>query len=89
MYFIFQFLEDKDLIFQNGPYFFENGGIYLNKWTLYFDPIEDIYSSILVWLKIPHLPLAYWGDDCLKAMKNSLGKYVDHVVPKDKQFTCA
>ena len=30
--------EDKDLIFRSGPYFMGPRGLYLNRWTLSFDP---------------------------------------------------
>jgi len=36
--FLFESKEDRDLIFRNGPYFMDSRGIYLNRWTLDFDP---------------------------------------------------
>jgi hypothetical protein len=46
-YFLFEFTskEDKELIFRNGPYFMGPQGLYLNKWTLDFDPEEDVPSD--------------------------------------------
>ena len=51
-YFIFYFetKEDKDLIFRNGPYFMDMRGLYLNKWTLDFDPELDIPNVVPVWV---------------------------------------
>ena len=42
-YFLFDFKskEDKDLIFRNGPYFMGPQGLYLNGWTIDFDPEAD------------------------------------------------
>ena len=36
--FVFESTDDWDLIFRNGPYFVGPQGLYLNKWTLDFDP---------------------------------------------------
>ena len=40
--FVFDLAEDHDLIFQNGPYVMGPQGLYLNKWTLDFDPTQDV-----------------------------------------------
>ena len=55
--FVFDSTEDRDLIFQNGPYFMGPQGLYLNKWTLDFDPTQDVPSIVHVWVRLPHLPL--------------------------------
>jgi len=53
-YFTFHFetKEDRDLIFRNGPYFMDTRGLYLNKWTLDFDPEMDVPND------------APFGSDC-------------------------
>ena len=51
--------------------------MYLNRWTPKLNPKNDIPSSVLVWVKLPHLPLHCWNDEYLKAIGNSLGKYID------------
>ena len=63
-------------------------GIHLNKWDLSFDPKKYIPSSVLVWVKFPHLPLHYWSDEDLKAIGNTLGKYIDNSEPKPPMFSC-
>ena len=35
-------MQDKDLIFRSGPYFFGTRGLYLNNLSLDFDPNDDI-----------------------------------------------
>lgn len=87
--FHFQLLEDRDLIFRNDTFFFGSRGLHLNRWNLSFDPKEGIPMEIPVWVKLPHLPLACWGDDCLQEISNTLGKYIDQDIPKVKQFSCA
>ena len=41
-------------------------GLYLNKWTLDFDPKMDVPNAVPVWVRFPHLPLHYWGDELVK-----------------------
>ena len=55
--FLFEKKEDRNLIFRNGPYFMGPRGMYLNKWDLSFDPEKYIPFLVLVWVKLPHLPL--------------------------------
>jgi len=55
--FLFEIKEDKDVILKNKPYFFGSSGMYLNKWSLDFNPYEDILNANPVWVKLPRLPL--------------------------------
>ena len=55
--FLFENKEDKEVVFCNGPYFFGSGGMYLNKWSLNFNPNEGIPTVILVWVNLPCLPI--------------------------------
>jgi hypothetical protein len=89
-YFLFEFTskDDKDLIFQNGPYFMGPQGLYLNKWTPDFDPEVDVPKAVLVWVRLPNLPVHYWNGDSLRHIGNALGKFIDRVNTKD-QFECA
>ena len=55
--FLFENKEDKDLIFRSGPYFMGPRGLYLNQWTLSFDPEKDVPLVVSVWVRLPHLLL--------------------------------
>ena len=46
--FVFESLDDKNLIFRNSPYFMGPQGLYLNKWTPDFDPAQDVPSAVPV-----------------------------------------
>jgi hypothetical protein len=87
--FHFETKNDKDLIFRNGPYFMDSRGLYLNKWTPYFDPELDIPNAVPVWVRLPHLPLHCWGDDSVRAIGNAVGKYIDRSEPRDNMQACA
>jgi hypothetical protein len=49
-------LEDKDKIFENGPYFFNSGGLYLRFWTDCFNPKKEEFSYAPVWIRLYSLP---------------------------------
>ena len=86
--FVFENLEDRSLIFRNGPYFMGPQGLYLNKWSPDFDPTQDVPSAVPVWVRLPHLPLHCWNQKSLQVIGNALGKYIDQAVRKD-QYSCA
>lgn len=86
--FVFTAKEDKDPIFWNGPYFMGPQGLYLNKWTPKFNLIVDVPTAVLVWVRLPNLPVHYWNWDSLKHIDNTLGKFIDKANSKD-QYDCA
>lgn len=54
-------------------HFFKAKGMYLNKWSLDFDPDENIPNAYHVWVKLPRFLLSCWSDDYLCAIKNGWG----------------
>ena len=80
--------EDHDVIFCNGPYFMGPQGLYLNRWTLDFDPVVDIPKVVLVWVYLPNLSIHCWIPSSLQTVSNGIGKYIDKANPKD-QYSCA
>jgi len=67
----------------------DSRGLYLNRWTPYFDLEMDGPSKVPVWVRLPHLPLHCWGDDLVKAIGNAMSKYIDRCEPKDNMHACA
>jgi len=58
-------------------------GLYLNKWSLDFDPTQDVPSAVPVWVRLPHLPLHCWNPESLETIGNALGRYLDTAEIKD------
>ena len=63
-------------------------GLYLKKWNPNFDLNQDVPSVVLVWVRLPHLPLHCYSTKSLAAIGNTLGKYIDKAERRD-QYTCA
>jgi hypothetical protein len=81
--FLFENKADRDLIFRSGPYFMGTMGMYLNKWMSDFSPENDIPSAVPVWVCLPFLPLHCWNDETLRSIGNTLGRFIDHVEPRE------
>ena len=75
------------MIFKNGPYFMGTQGLYLNRWTLSFDPASEVPKDVPVWVRLPNLPIHCWNPTSLQAIGNGLGRYIDRVEPRD-QYSC-
>ena len=86
---MFEFIseEDRDLVFRNGPYFMGTQGLYLNKWTPDFDPAIDLPKEVLVWVRLPNLPMHCWDFDTLKRIGNRIGHFIDKADNKG-QYSC-
>jgi len=69
-------MEDRDRIFEGGPYFFAAVGLYMRPWMMNFVPERETFTSILVWIRLYSLPLDYWMPESLKAIGNKLGHFL-------------
>lgn len=63
-------------------------GLYLNCWTPSFDPMIKVPKDVLVWVRLPNLPIHCWNPSSLQTIKNGLGQYINRADPKD-QYSCA
>jgi hypothetical protein len=68
---IFYNLEDKDRIFEGGPYFYNTVGLYLR-----FCPEKENFAYTPVWIPLYSLPQEFWLEEILLGIGNTLGKYV-------------
>jgi len=86
---LFEEKSNRDLILRRRPYFMGSHGLYLSSWTPDIIPENGISSVVPVWVRLPFLPLHCWNDNTLLAIRNTLGKYIDPIEPKDDIQTCA
>jgi len=57
----FDLQEDHDLIFNSRPWFWGNSGLFMKPCSPSFNPATHILSSAPVWVRLPNLPLHFWG----------------------------
>jgi len=69
-------MEDRDRIFEGGPYFYAVAGLYMRLWTMNFVPEQETFTSVLVWIRLYSLPLDYLMTESLRAIGNKLGHFL-------------
>ena len=73
---VFVNIEDKDIVFEGGPYFYAAASLYMRPWIMNFVSERDTFTSVLVWVMLYSLPLDYWQTKSLSAIGNKLGRFV-------------
>ena len=73
---VFNCLEDRNRVFEGGPYFFNSIGLFLREWIERFNPDKEDLSWAPVWIRLYSLPLEYLEEDSLKAIGKVLGDLV-------------
>jgi hypothetical protein len=63
-------------------------GLYLNHWTPDFDLEVDVPKMVLVWVRLPNLPIHCWNTSSLQTIGNKIGRLIDKADPKG-QYSCA
>lgn len=69
-------IEDKDKVFEGGPYFYAVAGLYIWPWMMNFVPERETFTSVSVWVRPYSLPLDYWRTESLSSIGNKLGRFV-------------
>jgi len=73
---VFTNIEDKDRVFEGGPYFYVAVVLYMRPWMMNFGPEQGTFTSVTVWVRLYSLPLDYWQTESLAAIGNKLGRFV-------------
>jgi hypothetical protein len=71
----FDLQEDKYLIFSFGPWFWGSYILCMKPWSLSFNSSKDSLTLTHVWVRLPNLPLHFWGLSSLGAIGNDLGRF--------------
>ena len=56
---VFTNIEDKDRVFEGGPYFYATTGLYMQPWMMNFVPKCETFTSVPVSVRLYSLPLDY------------------------------
>lgn len=56
---VFSCLSDKNKVFEGGPYFYNQVGLFIKPWHVGFNPTEELPSRVPVWVRLPWLPLEF------------------------------
>jgi hypothetical protein len=85
---IFYNLEDRNRIFDGGPYFFNSAGLFLRFWTEKFSPEKEDFAHAPVWIRLYSLPQEFWLEEVLAGIGNTIGIYVkSSEATKQRRYT--
>lgn len=56
---VFANIEDKERVFEGGPYFYAATGLYMLPWIMNFVLERETFTSVSVWVRLYSLPLHY------------------------------
>lgn len=73
---IFSNMEDKERIFEDGPYFFNNVGLFIRHWDECYNPDQEKLLAALIWVWLFGLPMDFWDPEILEGIGNSIGTFV-------------
>lgn len=73
---VFANMEDKDKVFEGGPYFYVVVGLYMWPWIMNFFLESETFTSVLVGIRLYSLPLYYWLPESSNAISNKLGNFL-------------
>lgn len=82
---MFYNLEDKNQVFEGGPYFYNFVGLYLTFWKERFNPDKEDLSIAPVWVRLYLLPCEFWKPEILADIGNALEAFVK-VVEQTKRM---
>ncbi|GLJ52594.1 hypothetical protein SUGI_1119290 [Cryptomeria japonica] len=69
--------EDRDHIITLQNWFQNVHPLYIQLWTLNFDPTSMVTYDKPVWIRLYNLPIEYWNKACLEMIKRSLGTLLE------------
>eukprot|EP00253_Pinus_taeda_P029130 PITA_29130 len=73
---IFSNLEDKNKIFEEGPYFLNNAGLFMKFWEERYNPEKETMLDAPVWVRLFGLPDEFWDPEILEGIGNTIGSFV-------------
>jgi len=81
-------LEDKENIFDNEPYFYNSGGLFLRLWTDHFNLEKEDFTMAPVWIQLYSLPQEFWLEEILMGIGNTVRRYVKSLEEKkERKYT--
>ena len=73
---IFSNLEDRERIFEEGPYFMNNAGLFMRDWVDCYNPEKESMLAAPIWIRLFGLPTEFWDPEILKGIGNTIGSFV-------------
>ncbi|KAI0499557.1 hypothetical protein KFK09_017763 [Dendrobium nobile] len=74
-FFLFKFslLEDYDMVWSKGAWFFHGKPFIFKKWTKNFNPTRENFTSVPIWVRVHNLPLICWNTEGISKIASKIG----------------
>jgi hypothetical protein len=72
----FNCMADRNRVFEGGPYFYNQVGLFVKPWHAGFNPSEELPNRVPVWVRLPRFPIECCREDVLHMLASMLGKPV-------------
>ena len=69
-------MADCNRVFEGGPYFYNQVGLFVKPWHAGFNPSEELPNQVPVWVRLPRFPIECCREDVLHMLASMLGKLV-------------
>ena len=73
---IFDSLEDRARVFDNGSYYYGSAGFHMCYWTKKFNPDKEDFTCVPIWIRLYSLPQEFWNEEVFSEIGNTLGSYI-------------
>lgn len=77
-FFIVKFLSaiERDIVMQEGPWFWGSTGVFITPWFPGFDANTMVVLKMPVWVRLHNLPIHLWNQQVLTGIGNTIGRYI-------------
>lgn len=69
-------MQDKEIVFENGPYFYYNVVLFMRYWDECYNPDKEKFLAALVWVRLFSLLMDFWDLQILEGIGNMIGSFV-------------
>eukprot|EP00253_Pinus_taeda_P015034 PITA_15034 len=69
-------LEDKERIFEGGPYFMNNAGLFMWHWEDCYNPDQEKMIAAPIWIRLFGLPIEFWDPEILEGIGNTIRTFI-------------
>ncbi|XP_057852253.1 uncharacterized protein LOC131062575 [Cryptomeria japonica] len=68
--------ENKNWVFDNGPFFMGGKGLFIKDWKPNFNQLKAHLEEVPIWLRLYNLSREYWNEETFMNIDNKMGFYI-------------
>ncbi|XP_062021028.1 uncharacterized protein LOC133737508 [Rosa rugosa] len=72
----FTYMQDVDFVLENRPWFVKGRIFHIRKWSPSFNPREDAIETLVLWIRLPNLPLHFWSREAIQPIVQVIGRFI-------------